>query len=77
MGLPKVQRAALTLTGSTICLIRAAFITGRWYSTYLERADTTELNALIVGARELKAEYGDLDGIIKAAEGALRNAGGK
>jgi hypothetical protein len=38
----------------------------------LERADIAELKALIVGAKELKAEYGDFDGLIKAAEAASR-----
>lgn len=38
----------------------------------LERADIAELKALVVGAKELKAEYGDFDGLIKAAEAASR-----
>jgi hypothetical protein len=38
----------------------------------LDRADIAELKALIVGAKELKAEYGDFDGLIKAAEAASR-----
>ena len=43
----------------------------------LERADIAELNALVVGAKELKAEYKDFDGLIKAAEMAGRKAAGK
>lgn len=40
----------------------------------LKRADVAELSALVTGAKELKAEYGDFDGLVKAAEGALRKA---
>lgn len=74
MGLPKVQREALTLQR-----LRDLLDPGRVYYRpvvfdILQRADTAELKALIVGAQELKAEYGDLDGVIKAAEGALRKA---
>jgi hypothetical protein len=74
MGLPKVQREALTLQR-----LRDLLDPGRVYYRpvvfdILQRADAAELKALIVGAQELKAEYGDLDGVIKAAEGALRKA---
>ncbi|CAN5855504.1 hypothetical protein U1769_01850 [Sphingomonas sp. ZT3P38] len=74
MGLPKVQREALTLQR-----LHHLLDPGRVYYRpvvfdILQRADAAELKALIVGAQELKAEYGDLDGVIKAAEGALRKA---
>jgi hypothetical protein len=39
-----------------------------------ERGDLAELKALVVGAQELKAEYGDFDGLIKAAELAARKS---
>ncbi len=76
MAIPKVQRAALTLER-----LHGLLDPGRVYYRpvvfdILQRADVTELKALITGAQELKAEYGDLDGIIKAAEGAMRKAGG-
>jgi hypothetical protein len=74
MALPKIQLQALTLQR-----LHHLLDPGRVYYRpvvfdILQRADVAELNALIVGARELKAEYGDLDGVIKAAEGALRKA---
>ena len=74
MGLPKVQREALTLQR-----LHHLLDPGRVYYRpvvfdILQRADAAELKALIVGAQEMKAEYGDLDGVIKAAEGALRKA---
>jgi hypothetical protein len=40
----------------------------------LQRGEIAELKALIVGAQELKAEYGDFDGLIKAAEVAARKS---
>ena len=74
MGLPKVQREALTLQR-----LHHLLDPGRVYYRpvvfdILQRADAAELKELIVGAQELEAEYGDLDGVIKAAEGALRKA---
>ncbi len=74
MAIPKVQLQALTLQR-----LHHLLDPGRVYYRpvvfdILQRADIAELNALIVGAKELKAEYGDLDGIVKAAEGALRKA---
>lgn len=74
MGIPKVQREALTLQR-----LRDLLDPGRVYYRpvvfdILQRADTVELQALIKGARDLKAEYHDFDGIIKAAEGALNKA---
>lgn len=74
MSIPPVQRAALTLDR-----LHHLLDPGRVYYRpvvfdILQRADAAELQALITGAKELKAEYHDLDGIIKAAEGALRKA---
>ena len=40
----------------------------------LQRGEIFELEALVVGAKELQAEYGDFNGLIKAAEGAMRKA---
>ena len=74
MSIPPVKRAALTLER-----LHHLIDPGRVYYRpvvfdILKRADITELNALMVGAKELKAEYGDFDGLVKAAEGALRKA---
>ncbi|QNQ08441.1 hypothetical protein [Sphingomonas alpina] len=76
MAIPKLQREALTLAR-----LRDLLDPGRVYYRpvvfdILQRADATELKALVAGVKDLKAEYGDLDGIIKAAEGALRKAKG-
>jgi hypothetical protein len=42
----------------------------------LQRGELAEIKALITGAQELKAEYGDFDGLIKAAQVAARKSAG-
>jgi hypothetical protein len=74
MGLPKVQRQALTLERLHLLLDPGRVYYRPVVFDILQRADVAELKALVVGAKELKAEYGDLDGIIKAAEGAIHKA---
>lgn len=74
MSIPKVQLQALTLER-----LHKLIDPGRVYYRpvvfdILQRADAQELKALVVGARELKAEYKDFDGLIHAAEGAMRKA---
>ncbi len=74
MGLPKIQREALTLHR-----LRDLLDPGRVYYRpvvfdILQRGDFAEIQGLVKGAQELKAESGDFDGLIKAAEGAMRQA---
>lgn len=76
MSIPKVQLQALTLER-----LHKLIDPGRVYYRpvvfdILQRAQVAELKALVVGAQELKAEYKDFDGLIKAAEGAMRKAQG-
>jgi hypothetical protein len=40
----------------------------------LQRGELTEIEALLKGAREVKAQYGDLDGLIAKLESAMQNA---
>ena len=42
----------------------------------LQRGELAEIKALITGAEELKVEYGDFDGLIKAAQVASRKSAG-
>ena len=75
MALPKTTVQALTLQR-----LHDLIDPGRVYYRpvvfdILKRADVTEINALITGAKELKKEYGDFDGMLKAAEGAQRKPG--
>ncbi len=76
MAIPKVQVQALTQERLFHLLDPGRVYYRPVVFDILQRADVTELKALITGAKELKAEYKDFDGIIKAAEGAMRKAGG-
>lgn len=40
----------------------------------LRRGEQAEIQALIKGAREVKAQYGDLDGLISKLEAASKRA---
>jgi hypothetical protein len=76
MTLPKVKIRALTLER-----LRDIIDPGRVYYRpvvfdQLRNGDVIELQALVKGAQDLKAEYGDFDGLIKAAQTALRKAQG-
>ncbi len=77
MAIPKIQREALTLERLHLLLDPGRVYYRPVVFDILERANVAELKALITGAKELKAEYKDLDGIIHAAEGVLRKAGAK
>jgi hypothetical protein len=74
MSMPKMRMQALSLER-----LHRLLDPGRVYYRpvvfdILHRGDIAELEALVVGAKELKAEYGDFDGLIKAAEVASRKA---
>ncbi len=40
----------------------------------LKRGELAEINALIKGARDVKAKYGDIDGLIQKLEAAAKKA---
>jgi hypothetical protein len=42
----------------------------------LERGDLAEIQGLLKGAREVKAQHGDLDSLIAKLEGAAKKAQG-
>jgi len=41
----------------------------------LQRGELAEIQVMLQGARDVKAKYGDLDGLIKELEAAARKAG--
>lgn len=74
MTLPKAQLQALT-----IHRLRDLLDPGRVYYRpvvfdTLKRGDIVELQALAKGIQDLKAEYGDFDGLMKATDVAIRKA---
>ncbi|PZN93066.1 MAG: hypothetical protein DCF31_13835 [Alphaproteobacteria bacterium] len=74
MAIPKIQAQALSLERLWKLLDPGRVYYRPVVFDILQRADAAELKALVVGAQELKAEYGDFDGLIKAAEAAGRKA---
>jgi hypothetical protein len=40
----------------------------------LQRADPAEINQLIQGAKDVKAKYGDIDGLVRHLEAAVKKA---
>lgn len=40
----------------------------------IKRGEVSELQAMIKGARDLKAKYGDIDGVITQLEAAVKKA---
>ncbi|GGE12577.1 hypothetical protein GCM10011529_18690 [Polymorphobacter glacialis] len=74
MAVPKMRLEALSLER-----LHRLLDPGRVYYRpvvfdIFQRGELSELQALVVGARELKEEFGDFDGLIKAAEQASRKA---
>ncbi len=74
MATPKIKVPSLTLER-----LHHLLDPGRVYYRpvvfdILKRGQLAEIQALVTGAKELKAEYGDFDGLIKAAEVAARKA---
>lgn len=72
MAVPKTKLQALSLER-----LHRLLDPGRVYYRpvvfdILQRGELAEIKALITGAQELKAEYGDFDGLIKAAQVAAR-----
>lgn len=63
----------------TIDLLRKILDPGRVFyrpavDDVLQRGELAEIQALIQGARDAKAKYGDIDGLIKELEVAAKKA---
>ena len=76
MTLKPVQAQALTLQR-----LREILDPGRVFyrpavDDVLQRGEISEIRALIQGAKDVKAHYGDIDGLIKHLETAAQRAGG-
>lgn len=74
MGNPPIGRQALTLER-----LRQILDPGRVFyrpavDDVLKRGELAEIQALIKGAQDVKAKYGDIDGLIKALEVAAKKA---
>jgi hypothetical protein len=74
MGVPPVRQQALTLQRLRDILDPGRVFYRPVVEDTLHRGELAEIQALIKGAREVKAEYGDLDGLIAKLESAAKRA---
>jgi hypothetical protein len=76
MTLRPVQAQALTLQRLRDLLDPGRVFYRPAVDDVLQRGELSEIHALIQGAKDVKAHYGDLDGLIQHLETAARKAGG-
>ena len=74
MGIPPIGSRRLRCRGFASCLTRAGSSTGVAVDDVLKRGELAEIQALIKGARDVKAKYGDIDGLISQLEAAAKKA---
>ncbi|MBV8686255.1 MAG: hypothetical protein JOZ90_09485 [Alphaproteobacteria bacterium] len=75
MGVPPIRTQPLTLD-----LLHRLLDPGRVFyrpavDDILHRGEVAEIQALLKGAKEVKAQYGGLDGLIQHLEAAAKKAG--
>ena len=74
MGIPPIGRQALTLE-----MLHKLLDPGRVFyrvavDDVIQRGELAEIQALIKGAHDVKAKYGDIDGLIRELEAASKKA---
>ena len=74
MGTPPISRQALTLERLHKLLDPGRVFYRVAVDDVLQRGEHAEIQALIQGARDVKAKYGDIDGLIKELEAAAKKA---
>jgi hypothetical protein len=74
MGQPPVRAQALTLQRLRDLLDPGRVFYRPAVDDVLQRGELAEIQALIKGAREVKAQYGDIDGLITKLESAAKRA---
>ena len=73
MGIPPVRHTqALTLERLSKLLDPGRVFYRPVVEDIVQRGDIAEINALIAGARDVKAKFGGIDGLIKHLEGAAK-----
>jgi hypothetical protein len=72
--MPQIPREALTLERLHKLLDPGRVFYRVAVEDTLERGDQAEIHALIQGARDAKAKFGDFDGLIKELEAAAKKA---
>lgn len=74
MATPTIGREALTLERLHKLLDPGRVFYRPAVDDVLQRGELAEIQALLDGARDVKAKYGDLDGLIRELEAATKKA---
>ena len=74
MAVTKASSQALTLERLVKLLDPGRVFYRPAVNDVLQRGELSEIQALIKGARDVKAKYGDLDGLISKLEAAAKKA---
>lgn len=74
MDSPPIRREALTLERLHKLLDPGRVFYRVAVDDVLQRGELAEIQALIKGARDVKAKFGDIDGLIKELEAAAEKA---
>ena len=74
MAVKKVNTQALTLERLVKLLDPGRVFYRPAVDDVLQRGELSEIQALIKGARDVKAKYGDIDGLINKLEAAAKKA---
>lgn len=74
MGTPPTRQQALTVQRLRDLLDPGRVFYRPVVDDILHRGELAEINSLIAGARDVKAKFGDLDGLIRTLEAAAKKA---
>jgi hypothetical protein len=74
MAVKKISSPALTLERLVKILDPGRVFYRPAVDDVLKRGELAEIQALIKGARDVKAKYGDIDGLISKLEAAAKKA---
>lgn len=74
MDIPPISRQALTLEKLHKLLDPGRVFYRVAVDDVLQRGELAEIQTLIQGARDVKAQYGDIDGLIRELEAAAKKA---
>jgi hypothetical protein len=72
MGIPPISRQTLTLDRLWRLLDPGRVFYRPAVDDVLQHGELAEIQQLIQGAKDVKAKYGDLDGLIRHAEAAAK-----
>ena len=74
MGVPPIRQQALTQQRLRDLLDPGRVFYRPVVDDVLQRGERFEIDALLQGARDVKAKFGDLDGLIRTLEAAAKKA---